>query len=497
MTSPPYDGLGAFDIADAPGPSEAPYPAKARRRRKPPAWRPALRRLSAALQGLTARITGADQAQASSVREAANRQNLLLLTTLRWVAVIGQVTTIAAATIWLKLPLPLTPMACVVAALAAVNLVSLWRCLGRGAIRQRELFFGLLIDVAALTAQLYLTGGATNPFVSLFLVQIILGAVLLSPGLTWLLAAITAGCFCLLVVRYRELALFTRPMDPANPMPGLEDPRRWGLLVGFLLAAAIEVLFVTRIHRNLRQRDARLAELRQQQVEETHIVRMGLLASGAAHELGSPLATLSVIVSDWEKMPALAGDPELAGELSEMQAAVGRCKAILSRMLMAVGETRAENAERTTLVRFFDAMVEDWRAERSPARIGYLNGVRADAEIVADAMIKQALFNVFDNALEASPDWIGIEVALRDETVVVRVHDNGPGFSPDILARFGKPYATTKPRAGRGLGLFLVTNVLRKLGGSVSGANNPEGGATVTVRFPVGGLVLEAADARN
>lgn len=433
--------------------------------------------------------------EASSIQETTNKKNLLLLIGLRRLAVIGQITTIAVTTLGFKIALPVAPMAGVVLFLVLVNIVSFYRCVGETVVSNTALFVQIAIDVAALTLQLYLTGGVTNPFISLFLIQVILGAVLLQPLLSWILVGVTTGCFVLLTVWYREIGLFDQAMGPQSGRPSFLDLHRWGMLICFLLAAALQVLFVTWINGNLRLRDMRLAELRQQSTEEAHIIRMGLLASGAAHELGSPLATLSVIVSDWERMPALSSNDEIGGELGEMKTALARCKEIVSRMLLSVGETRAEDAERATLIQFFDEIVDQWRQSRGPARVDYLNQIHADADIVSDAMIRQALFNVFDNALEASPEWVGIEVAVRADMVVVKVHDKGPGFTPDILARFGKPYASTKDRPGRGLGLFLVTNVLRKLGGAVAGKNNTDGGATVTVRFPIGVLSLGAPDA--
>ena len=108
------------------------------------------------------------------------------------------------------------------------------------------------------------------------------------------------------------LALFGRPLAlPPDHDRGLPSLYIQGMLICFVLNAALLVIFITRISRNLRARDARLADLRQRAAEEEHIVRMGLLASGAAHELGTPLATLAVILGDWRRMPPFAADPEL------------------------------------------------------------------------------------------------------------------------------------------------------------------------------------------
>ncbi|HUA78101.1 MAG TPA: ATP-binding protein [Acetobacteraceae bacterium] len=429
--------------------------------------------------------------QAGSIEEAANRKNLLLLVALRWVAVGGQIATILFVRLWLGIPLPLEPMGCVILFLVGLNLASLYRCRSRGAIAGGEIFAGLLMDVGALTVQLYLSGGAMNPFVSLFLLQVILGAVLLRPLLVWILVAVTSACFIGLTGFYRALDLSAYAHGPLHGEPSFFELHIYGMIICFLLAAILLVLFVARINDNLRDRDRRLAEIREQSVEEEHIVRMGLLASGAAHELGTPLATLSVILNDWERVPALNVDPEVAAEIEEMNAALARCKEIVSRVLLAAGEARSEEAEPTTLLAFLDHVVAGWRETRAPAHLDYAAEIGADAAIASDTVIRQILFNVFDNALEASPGWVGIRAAREGEFLVVTVRDRGRGFAPEILANLGKPYQSTKNRAGSGLGLFLVVNVLRKLGGAIAARNPPEGGAEVEIRLPIAALAIE------
>ncbi|MEJ1975255.1 MAG: HAMP domain-containing sensor histidine kinase [Acetobacteraceae bacterium] len=385
-------------------------------------------------------------------------------------------------------------MGCVILFLVGLNFVSLRRWRSQSVITNTELFVELLLDVAALTAQLYLSGGATNPFVSLFLLQVILGAVLLQPLSTWTLVAVTSGCFLWLIGSYREIGLSTHDRQHDIGQSRYFDLHVDGMFICFLLAVVLLVLFITRINQNLRNQDRRLSELRQQSAEEEYIVRMGLLASGAAHELGTPLATLSVILNDWERMPALHADHEIGTEIGEMQMALARCKHIVSRILLAAGEARSEKAERTTLVDFLDDVVADWQETRGPPHLDYVNTIASDTAIVSDTMIRQILFNVFDNALEASPDWVGIEVSRRDDRLAVTVRDKGVGFTADILANFGKPYQSTKQRSGSGLGLFLVVNVLRKLGGTVVPHNLPEGGAAVELCLPIGAVSIEGEE---
>ena len=251
------------------------------------------------------------------------------------------------------------------------------------------------------------------------------------------------------------------------------------------------LLYVTRINRNLRARDARLASLRQQSVEEDHIVRLGLLASGAAHELGTPLATLSVILNDWQHIPEINDSSEFSQELREMQSQLDRCKTIVSGILMSSGEARGEGTVRATVNEFMDGLIAEWRSSRSPKYFDYTNKFDPDMEIVSDTALKQVIFNLLDNAYEASPGLVGVHVSRVDNALVVTVDDRGPGFAPDMLAEFGKPYRSSKGRPGGGLGLFLVVNVARKLGGVVTAKNAEIGGAEVTLTLPVASLSPE------
>jgi two-component system sensor histidine kinase RegB len=428
--------------------------------------------------------------EASSIQETANKKNLLLLVALRCLAVVGQVATILFVQFWLGIALPLLPMGGVILFLIALNLFSWYRCRSKALITNTELFTGLLLDVAALTVQLHLSGGATNPFVSLFLLQAVLGAVLLSTMLTWILVAVAGACFIFLAVNCRAIDLSAYP----GGQSAFFELHIYGMFISFLLAAVLLVLFVKQINGNLRDRDRHLSELREQSAEEEHILRMGLLASGAAHELGTPLGTLSVILNDWERMPALRADPEMVAELDEMNSALERCREIVSHILLAAGEARGEDFERTTLAAFIDDVVAEWRETRSPAFVDYVADIGVDIPIASDTVIRQILFNVFDNALEASPKWVGIEASKEGETLAVTVSDKGKGFAPDILTNFGKPYQSTKKRPGSGLGLFLVVNVFRKLGGTVLAKSNRYGGASVELSLPIQALAIDGGE---
>ncbi|MDS1139165.1 ATP-binding protein [Pusillimonas sp. SM2304] len=413
---------------------------------------------------------------------ATGRHDLRQLIQLRWIAVLGQVVTIFLAIVVFQLPLPLKSMIVVLAALVGFNLFSRLRLHLRIPVSQAELFLALLLDVLALTAQLYLSGGPTNPFIFLFLLQVTLAAVLLRPLPSWIIVVLSTVAFIGLGLTSQDFAL---PLELGR---GLSSPFILGMLVCFVLNAILIVIFISRITRNVRSRDARLADMRQRASEEEHIVHMGLLASGAAHELGTPLATLDVILGDWSHAPPFRDDPELAQDVREMQAQVRRCKAIVSGILMSAGEARGEAPTETSVHAFLDELVAQWRVSRQSAHLDYENRFGEDARIISDLALKQMICNVLDNALEASPRGQRLVVTREAGSLVLAVTDMGPGFDPAILQDLGKPYQSTKGRPGGGLGLFLSLKVARTLSGSLVARNLSFGGASVTIRLPLSAL---------
>ena len=422
------------------------------------------------------------------------RANLLQLIQLRWIAIAGQVVTIAFVQFVFLIPLPLPSLLAVLALQLGFNLFSIawWRTFRRSEQREvsnRDLFLSLLVDVAGLTAQLYLCGGATNPFVFLYLLQVAIGAVMLRARAVWSLIAITSLSFAALTVFHMPLAL------PLANDDLLSRPYLLGILLCYAISAGLLAVFIARINRDQLAREARLADLRQQATEQEHIVRMGLLASGAAHELSTPLSTLAVILNDWKHMLDEDMDADQIQDINEMQSQVERCKTIVTGILQSAGEARGEAPHQTSLRDFLDALVAEWRATRQVVDLAYENQLPPDLRVIADPVLAQTLHNVLDNALEASPAWVGLTVMCDKDRLTLAVADRGPGFPDDMLAQLGKPYQSSKDRPGRGLGLFLAVNVLRTLGGSVTARNRVEGGALVVLSLPLAAITIAGENA--
>ncbi|MFZ6777452.1 ATP-binding protein [Undibacterium sp. Ji83W] len=439
-------------------------------------------------QGIVAKTASKTPEKQSAIaiayENSAGHKNMLQLIQLRWLAVFGQLSTILIVMFGFGIQLPLVKMLVVLICLIGFNIASHLRWHERVYVTNGELVFALLIDVFSLTAQLYFGGGTSNPFAFLYLLQVILSAVLLEAWSTWIIVVITSACLA-------GLSLFSEPLPlPPNETGGLSRLYVAGFIICFMLNAALLVFFITRIGRNLHARDVQLADLYQRAVEEDHIVRMGLLASGAAHELGTPLATLSVILGDWRRMPEFKKNPELLEEISEMETQLQRCKSIVSGILLSAGEARGESAVKTTINTFLNDLTKEFISTRSIASFGFDNQIKEDIPIVFDTALKQMVCNVLDNALEASPDWLSMETRREGNALIFTVVDRGPGFDPAILSRIGEPYQSTKGRPGSGLGLFFVVNVARKLGGHFTASNREDGGAIVQLSLPLSAIML-------
>lgn len=410
--------------------------------------------------------------------EGAGRRNMLLLIQLRWLAVAGQVLTIAIVHWGLGINLPMGWLLIAPAGLIVINLITAPLTRRRKGVPDFEILLALCADVAALTWLLFFTGGSTNPFAPLYVMQIVLAAVLLKPAYAWGFVAVNSVLMCGLTIWNIPLKL---PQEGALVVDLLQS----GMLVNFTLIAVLLVVFVTLTSKNLRARDAYLADARQQAAEQDHIVRMGLLASGAAHELGTPLASLSVILSDWKRMPVVAKDADLTGDVHDMQAEVERCKTIVTGILMSAGEARGQAPTVTSLKTFLEEIIEEWRAKAGSEVLVTLGLSSQNPQIIADAALKQVFSALLDNAQEAGAKRMVVNLDHDEDRLIIGFNDDGPGFAPHILEKLGQPYQSTKARAGAGLGLFLLVNVLRKMGGSVAATNRRDGGASVQLTLPL------------
>jgi two-component system sensor histidine kinase RegB len=335
----------------------------------------------------------------------------------------------------------------------------------------------LLVDVFAVTVLLYYAGGSTNPLVSFYLVPLIIAAITLPAAYTWSMAGLTVACYTLLMFNYYPLMPRNGDFSTAVYL------HLTGMWLTFVLSAFLIAFFVVRMALAVKERDRALQTAREETLRNERIVALGTLAAGAAHELGTPLATMAVVTHELQQ--EYAGEPALVEDLRLLRQQVDNCKQILSSMLAAAGQGRVEDASAQALNDYFADLLEKWQLLRP--------GVAANAEwqgdlpapqIIADQTLTQALLNLLNNAADASPDSVEIIGRWRDDTMELEIRDRGPGLAPEVQQRAGQPFFTTKGQ-GFGIGLFLANATIERLGGSVVLLNREGGGALTRVSLPL------------
>ena len=274
-----------------------------------------------------------------SPRPADHRAEISLdwLIRLRWGAVAGQVATIAAAWWLFRPPLPLERLAAFVLALLVSNLLLRW---ARAAVAFPRALCGaaLTLDTLLLTGLLHATGGASNPFSVLYLVYITLAAVVLGARWTWFLAALSVGCYGLLFVTHL-------PVEHASHLAPEMQLHLQGMWVAFCVAAVLTAYFVVQMSRAIERRDAEMSAMRDRAARSERLASLATLAAGAAHELGTPLATIAVAARELERsIRALPGAQAaaLVEDATLIRSEVDRCRAILNRLGAQVGQTPGE-----------------------------------------------------------------------------------------------------------------------------------------------------------
>jgi two-component system sensor histidine kinase RegB len=425
--------------------------------------------------------------------------NASWLMRLRWVAVAGQLATIGVTRACLNVPLPITPLLAIIGFTALTNL-ALWCWLQRldhspashrvPTYGQELLAAVLALDLVMLTALLYYTGGAANPFSVFYLVNLALCAIVLPQYWGWALAALAvAGLGGLLIFHVH--------------LPTLEDPLRLagrtlsrdvtlsdlGQVVATATCAIVIIHFVKRVARQLETTQAELRRVEQDRSRNEKLEALGTLAGGAAHELATPLSTIAVVAKEMAHHLNLSDHPapdDLVEDVALIRTEVDHCRKILQRMTAHAGQQMGEEISAVTVVELIHAMLDDTPREHR-IELVLPPGIQHETTQIPLENVAQALRAVLHNALDASGDSGKVLVRVEADASCLRITicDEGPGMSAETLARAGEPFFTTKePGRGMGLGLFLARSVLERLGGRLLLVSSPGEGATATLEIP-------------
>ncbi|TFH10936.1 MAG: HAMP domain-containing histidine kinase [Nitrosomonadales bacterium] len=406
------------------------------------------------------------------------KKNLQRLFFLRSIAIVVQCLTFASVHWALEIPLPWTEMVMVVAFLAILNFATWIRLRQNWPVSSIEFFAQILIDVFALGALLYFSGGPTNPFVSLYLLPLTITAAALPWAYTWVMAVITIGCYSLLLFYYIPL-----PHDHNAHMSEF-NLHVSGMWLAFVLSTMLIAWFVVKMGISIRERDKELSQAREQALRNEQLIALGTLAAGAAHELGTPLSTMAVVSREIQK--DYAGNHDLQNSITILRNQITQCKHTLTQLLADAGQARTEYASGQTVDLFLREILDKWKLMRPTVKFTYYcNGANPVPQIINTQPLGQSILNLLNNAADASLDNIEIKSDWDNKELRLEILDFGKGLSEETVQRAGEVFFTSKKGHGLGIGLFLANANIERYGGSVRLTNREEGGACTQVILPL------------
>ncbi len=400
--------------------------------------------------------------------------NLRRLIPIRWLALAGLALLVLISPGLLNIPLTQVPMLSILAVTGLINGITDWRARHAESAPPYELFSHLLIDVSALSALCFFSGGATNPLISLLLLPVAIAALTLPVRCVAAIGVTAMGAYSLLMLYFIPL--------PINDASRATQLHLIGMWLTFVVSALMIAWLVVRMTGLIRERDAELAATREQALRDERILAIGTLAAGAAHELGTPLGTMALLAGELANEPGLSA--AVQDDLALMRQQIQVCKGIITQLSHRAGADRLENPPLQALDRWVDTLRQQWHASR-PLAASYLNvrGQLPAPQVISDPRLEQALLNLLNNAANASNEAINISLDWNPSGIVIEVHDRGPGFTANVLERGGD--VSFPPHAqGSGIGLVLTRSAIVQLGGRLTLSNLGNGGALARIDLP-------------
>jgi two-component system sensor histidine kinase RegB len=411
---------------------------------------------------------------------------------LRWVAVVGQLLTIATSHWIFHVEMQAWTLIALVGITAITNTV-FWLYLRQfdqlkpyappAFINDWILPTILLLDMNVLTAMLYYSGGPTNPFLFFYFVNVAIGSILLHSTATWLLVCNAVIGFLFLLNFHQPIPLLSESLDSPQSSP----LQRFSFFIAFVTCCLVVTHFIRLLYQQLLEREQQLRRVEQQEAKVQRLEALATLAAGAAHELATPLSTIAVVAKELSRsVPKWNAPDALKSDLILIQDELKHCRTILDRMRAGAGEAAGEHIANIAASTVIDEILVGIR-DRNRITVDR-NQMPATLLQLPLQAIALAIRNVVQNALDASPIDRPVRLAISSTTEQgweILVIDQGYGMPESVLQRLGEPFFTTKePGKGMGLGVYLTHNVIYGLGGSIRYESQAGEGTTAHIILP-------------
>jgi two-component system sensor histidine kinase RegB len=406
------------------------------------------------------------------------------LVTLRWMVVAGEAGLLVIL-MAMGFSLPYAMCFAIVGAGAWVNLLTGVASPGQRLFGEREATAQLSLDILQMSTLVFLTGGAANPFVLMLIAPVTLAAATLP-----LRPVLILGVMAALVSV--ALAFESLPLPHAPGMAAMIPVSfRIGAAVANLAGIALTAGYVRQASVESARMALALDVTQAVLAREQRLSALGALAAAAAHELGTPLATISIVAKELGReapTPAVKEDAELLVSQAE------RCREILRRLTETPDAASDEVHERISLRQLVQDVIEPHAGVKGVRVEAIVTGAKGmkTPDIRRLPEITHAFTSFVENAVDFAESEILLSARFDAETISIEVRDDGPGFAPEVLAKLGEPYVTTRPGAegsrtghiGMGLGFFIAKTLLERTGAFVTFQNGRPHGAVVSARWP-------------
>ncbi len=412
---------------------------------------------------------------------SSSRQALLRLMLLRLLVTLLSIVGAFIFHAFSPLDIPVLVLATLVVGILASITMGFWRLRQAVVISQRELFGHLALDAIFLVAILFYTGGASNPLISYLLVLLAVGATLLTQFYVNVFAVSS-------ILLYTFFLVSELQSEHSDHMGETFQLHLVGMWVTFVVSAVLITLFITRMAAAIRSRELTLAKARENEMRNEQLVAIGTLAAGTAHALGTPLSTMSVLLTDLDKLSE--GDLQQANikaDITLLRQQVTRCKDSLNQLTTFYNKADGRNSPQAVLTAFIDD-IRDYILNIHPrAKVKFLVPESAGTVLVSsDLTLRHAVINIIENAIKAANDLITVTIVIADAPgalIEIVVQDDGPGIPVTVMENMGEPFISTR-KDSMGLGIFLANAATQRAGGNVEMFNLKTGGAMSIIRLP-------------
>lgn len=421
----------------------------------------------------------------SSATALHGRLRLGTLVMIRWIALLGQATTLAVVHFGLGFEIPFIPAMVVITASGALNVVislarptAVW-------VSDREALWNLGFDLVLLSALLCLTGGLQNPFSILILAPVVISGWALRRRSTLILSAMAVVLTTVLAVWYLPL-----PWSEAGIL--LSPVYIAGVWTALVIAVIFIASYVSSVAQESRRMSQALAATQLALAREQQLSALGGLAAAAAHELGTPLGTIAVVARELQR--ELTEDSPLREDVELLHAESLRCRSILAGLAEhAVGDDGSPY-HHLPMAALVEAAAAPHRRDGVDLEITAGPAVDSSASqpiVTRNAEVLHGVGTIIQNAVQFARHHVIVDLTWDEESVMLRIADDGPGFDLTVLSRLGEPYYSTGARSRRrgeeqhmGLGIFIARTLLAHQGATLEFSNDHVGGAVVEIRWP-------------